>query len=343
VESQLFKEVKVSEIRNETANAVTITLEPVDWKPSYKAGQFITLVFQTRHGEKRRSYSITGSSELGEPLEITVKKIDNGEFSRPLNYHTKPGEVFLTTGIYGMFVLPEKKNGLHYFFLAAGSGITPCYPMIKVILFQSDSKVTLIYSNRSQEEAIFYRQLGQLKEQFAERFSIRFLFSSSMQVTTRRLSKWLLSLILDEELKNAANSLFYLCGPFEFMQMCTITLLNRVGREQIRKEDFSTHPRLVAPQPPDPGKYNVEVALLGKRYNFSVQFPYPITKAAKWEGISLPYSCEAGRCGSCIATVTKGKFWMAYNEVLTDQEIENGRVLACQAYPQHGDGAVTFD
>ncbi|MBS1562920.1 MAG: 2Fe-2S iron-sulfur cluster binding domain-containing protein, partial [Bacteroidetes bacterium] len=54
-------------------------------------------------------------------------------------------------------------------------------------------------------------------------------------------------------------------------------------------------------------------------------------------GIALPYSCEAGRCGSCAATCTKGKVWMSYNEVLLDEELAKGRILTCTGYPVGGD------
>ena len=67
-----------------------------------------------------------------------------------------------------------------------------------------------------------------------------------------------------------------------------------------------------------------------------------IAKAAKAAKINIPYSCEAGRCGSCVATCIKGKIWMAYNEVLTDDEVANGRVLVCQSYPVGGDVVIEF-
>jgi len=57
----------------------------------------------------------------------------------------------------------------------------------------------------------------------------------------------------------------------------------------------------------------------------------------------LPYSCEAGRCGSCTATCIDGKVWMSYNEVLMDDEISKGRVLTCTGYPIGGDVVLKFE
>jgi ring-1,2-phenylacetyl-CoA epoxidase subunit PaaE len=108
-EDSLIKRLKLVRVIEETEHARTFILEPLDgWEPHYRAGQFITLVFHTPHGEKRRSYSFTSSPELNEPMSIMVKKVENGEFSRPLVYSAKPGDIFYSSGIAGVFTLPEE-------------------------------------------------------------------------------------------------------------------------------------------------------------------------------------------------------------------------------------------
>ena len=57
-----IKRIKITDIITETANAKTFVLEFLDdWQPVYKPGQFITLVFYTKHGEKRRSVLLSPS------------------------------------------------------------------------------------------------------------------------------------------------------------------------------------------------------------------------------------------------------------------------------------------
>jgi ring-1,2-phenylacetyl-CoA epoxidase subunit PaaE len=75
-------------------------------------------------------------------------------------------------------------------------------------------------------------------------------------------------------------------------------------------------------------------------FEVMVKYPESLLATAKKAGIVLPYSCEAGRCGSCVASCTKGEMWMAYNEVLTDTEVQKGRILTCQSFPINGDAAV---
>lgn len=341
----LIKRLKILDVTVETDNARTFLLEPLDgWQPKYKAGQFLTIVFYTPHGEKRRSFSMTSSFELGEPLRITVKKIDNGEFSRPLVYNAKPGDMLYTSGISGLFVLPENPGNNNFCFLAAGSGITPCFALIKTLLFKADSKIILFYSNKNKEETIFHEQLLVLQKKFPERLTIRFMFSNHPDLKYKRMSKWLLEQLLNEYLITGMDkTLFYLCGPFDYMQMSEIVLMNKIPRQQIIKENFTSFPRLILPEPPDKRMHRVTIHINNKTHVLNVQFPKSILKTAKEHQIELPYSCEAGRCASCIATCTRGKIWMAYNEVLVDKEIEKGRVLTCQGFPVDGDAEINFD
>ncbi|HVD97260.1 MAG TPA: iron-sulfur cluster-binding domain-containing protein [Cytophagaceae bacterium] len=335
-------QLKIVSIRTETDHAKTFVLEPVDdWKPFYKPGQFLTLVFFTKFGEKRRSYSMSSSPALDEPLSITVKKVDNGEFSRWLLYEAKEGMILHTSGISGFFTLPEDLEETdQLFFLAAGSGITPCYSIIKTLLATTNKQVVLIYSNHHENDTIFFNELQELQYTHQSTFQLHFVQSQH----GRRLSKWLLNILLKEYLRTEkTNTLFYLCGPFEYMQMIQISLLiEGIENDKIRKEIFTPLPPLNIPHPSDTTPHTVFIHLNGHHYKLTVQYPKTILATAKEKNISIPYSCEAGICGTCAATCLKGKVWMLYNGVLMDKEIEEGRVLTCQGFPIGGDVELTF-
>lgn len=339
-----YHQLQIAAIITETSEAKTFILKPLhQWQPVYAAGQFLTLLFQTKHGEKRRSYSISSSPALDEPLSITVKRMENGEFSRVLLAHAKTGDVLNATDVSGLFVLPQSlQETRQFFFMAAGSGITPCFAMIKTLLYTTGKKVVLIYSNKNRQQTIFFQQLNLLQQQFSNRFQIHFLFSTAIDIYEGRLSNWLLQQLLIRYLQvPKSNALFYLCGPFEYMQMISITLLSEGNAQQnIRKENFNALPHLVKPAPPDKAAHIVTVHFQNQLHQLSVQYPQSILAVAKANKISIPYSCEAGRCGSCAATCTLGKIWMAYNEVLMDDEIASGRILCCQAYPIGGDATI---
>ncbi|BAV08253.1 ring-1,2-phenylacetyl-CoA epoxidase subunit PaaE [Filimonas lacunae] len=344
--NSIYKRVQVTRIIRETANASTFELTPLDgWQPGYQSGQFITLVF-THHGtEERRSYSFSSAPELHQPMRITIKRVVNGMYSRHLLDHTQEGDIFITSGISGYFRLPEKNAPVQQlFFLAAGSGITPVYALLQTALHTTSLPVTLVYSNRSEEETIFLAPLQQLQQQYPQRLSIEFLNSSHSSVYKSRLSNWLLLQLLKKLLQvPLAQCAFYLCGPFEYMRTISITLLTEgTPAANIKKEDFSPFKPVHKPQPPDITAHQVEIQVAEQVHSITVQYPQSILAAAKSRGIVLPYSCEAGRCGSCTATCTRGDIWMAYNEVLMDDEIAKGRVLTCQGYPINGDATIQF-
>lgn len=335
---------RIAHIIPETKDAKTFVLQPTgEGQLNYKPGQFVTLVFDTRFGEKRRSYSISSSPALNEPLSITVKKVENGEFSRLLIAYAKPGDILHSAGINGLFQLPDDAIRVEqFFFLAAGSGITPCFSIIKTLLATTNKQVVLIYSNRRESDTIFYKQLQSLLQQYPKQLKVHFLFSVYNDVYRSRLSNWLLQQLVKIYLSTEKEkALFYLCGPFDYMQMINITLLSEgVPSANIRKENFNALPRIVKPVPPDRDAHTVTIQIENKTHYLTVQYPVSILAAAKAAKIIIPYSCEAGRCGSCVATCIKGKIWMAYNEVLMDDEIAKGRILCCQGYAVNGDAEI---
>lgn len=345
MDNSLLHKIKVVDIIVETVSAKTFVLEPLNnWKPRYQPGQFITLIFNNTGTEKRRSFSLT-STPSANHLSITVKRVANGEYSRYMLDHVLKGDEFYTTGITGFFTLPESKseNVKQLFFLAAGSGIAPIYSLIKSSLQTwKDASIVLIYSNRDQNDVIFFNALNSLQKQYENSLKIEWLFSNNKNIHKARLSNYLLNILL-RKYNADQNDLFFMCGPFDYMLMIQITLLSYgVPIKNIFKEQFSTLPRIVKPVPPDTNKHNATIHIAGKTFEVEVQYPSTILAAAKSLNITLPYSCEAGRCGSCAATCIKGKVWMAYNEVLIDDEVLKGRVLTCQAYPIGGNVEIVF-
>lgn len=342
------KQIKIKQVITETRDAKTFVLETVDGTDiPYKAGQFLTFIFETRSGEQRRNYSISSSPVLKEPLSITIKRIPNGAFSREMVDNAREGDLLTTIGANGFFILPANMEQYQQFFLlAAGSGIAPVYSLLKTVLHRFPQiRVTLIYSNHSVKDAIFYSALCELQAKFPQQLEIEWLFSNAPDYTRARLGNWLLGELLKKyRTVPMARCLFYLCGPFNYMRVITITLLSSgVHLSQIRKEEFvlmEPHFELV---PPDTAARKITVTVEHKTYKFNSTYPDTILRAAKKQGIELPYSCEVGRCGACAAVCTHGHVWMKINEVLTDDDTRTGRVLTCTGYPVGGDVELDFD
>lgn len=345
--STLLTELLITGIRDETRDTRSFILAVADGgEIHYKAGQFLTFVFPHKVNENRRSYSISSTPSLGEPLTITVKRLDNGEFSRYLFDTCKVGSPLFTIGPAGFFVLPPAPalTGLFVFY-AAGSGITPILPLIKTLLTDHpDARVLLVYSNHTREQTIFRDEIQHLEIAHPHRLRVEWLFSDARNLLRARLTKYLVEeQVNDPALMDKRRAMFYMCGPHDYMQMISITLLREgVTADQIRKEIFDTRKPVVRELPPDTDAHQVKVTYQDTTVVLDVQHPETILAVARRNGVVLPYSCEAGKCGTCAATCISGAVWMSYNEVLLDRELAQGRVLTCTGYPVGGDVELVF-
>lgn len=346
--NDLRKSIRIKEIIQETKNCKTFILESLNGENLiYKAGQFLTFIFDEAKGQQRRNYSLSSSPELNEPLSITIKRIANGIFSRKMVDSAKQGDQLTTIGANGFFTLPENINYYQQLFLfAAGSGITPIYSILKTALHQYPYlKVVLIYSNKSEEDSIFYKTLHQLMKQYPQQLKIEWLFSNAFDHTKARLGNWLLNELLKRYVDAPlSNCLFYCCGPHSYMRMISITLLIAgVSKANIRKEEFVIIPPAIQIQPPDLEAREITISINKNQYQFDSAYPNTILQSAMQAGIELPYSCETGRCGACAAICRKGNVWMKHNEVLTDEDIQQQKILTCTGYPVYGNVELDFD
>jgi ring-1,2-phenylacetyl-CoA epoxidase subunit PaaE len=333
--------LRISVISEEVPGFKTLVFEE-GHNISYKAGQYLTLVQHGPNADLRRSYSITSSPVLNEPLSIGVKRIENGTFSRLLTDHVQPGDSLLAIGSGGLFVLPE--NTAPYkqlFFFAAGSGITPVYSLLKTALHAHPHlSVVLVYSNHSPATAVFLKALQALQQQFVDRFHLELLFSNAFDLLRARLHRNLIFELLDHFAFGQQDAIrFYICGPEAYMRLCRYTLQERgLNPNNIKQENFLIH---TAPKthaaPEDKAPHNVRIRTRDQSYNVMVRYPDSILKAARNQGVLLPYSCEVGRCGNCVATCINGTVWHSYNEVLSDADLQNGLVLTCVGHPAGGD------
>lgn len=341
--------VRITAIQTETSDVKTFFLQPVNGEfLDYKAGQFITFLFTINGGEVRRSYSFSSSPLWDQSLSITIKRHSNGIISRWIFDYWQPGMELRALPPAGMFTITlQDKMARDIFLIAAGSGITPVYSLLKdILLSEPGSFITLIYSNHTHSQTIFYEELLLLQEKFPHQLTIEFLFSDHQQILQARLSSTSLKLLLDRHLHyNKADAFIFTCGPFDFMQMVQIvTLTNGFKGRNIRREIFSL-PDTTAAQSTyiDNTDHAITLIKAGVTYQLFVPHQQSILTAALDNGIELPYSCRAGRCSSCRAKLLQGKVQMHYNEVLTDEDEAAGFILTCTGHPLSDDVVIEVE
>lgn len=340
VMDELYIHLRIREIIPETADAFTYRLETIGGQPlEYQAGQFITFLIYLHGTEYRRSYSFSSTPGIDPYPSVTIREKQNGEISRHILHHWKTGDQITALLPSGRFTLPGYATTPRDIFLfGAGSGITPLFSLLKDILHnEPTAHVKLIYSNTSESRTIFHRQLQELATQFSHQLHIIRLYSGDPDHIIRRLSNLSLEPLVKQQLSyRKEDAQFFLCGPPEYMRTILFTLtFMGFAEEQLHKENFvvNTAPQLARiGVPEDTSVKNVELHLRGGVHTLSIPGNHNILGEALAQGIAIPYSCKGGVCGSCTARCTKGKVWMALNNVLTDKEIEQGFVLTCTGY-----------
>lgn len=327
----------IIDIVKETSDTSTFIVRPDNGYPLiYRPGQFITLIFDKAGDEMRRSYSVSSTPGIDKDISFTVKRIHNGEISRLLSDHYKPGDKLYTIAPAGMFIYEDDDTAKDVFLLGAGSGITPVYSLLKHILyFQPAANVHLVYQNTTERSTIFRQALQKLQEDFPNRFNwIDYVSRPEKSTTSRKLTNDRLEALIPQLMRyKRENALFYICGPLSFMRMCQFTiLLMKFRKDQIRKEYFVIDP---APPPPlvaHPSEKNVIIHREGRQQDFKTLYPSTILQSALNRQIALPYSCKGGKCSACVARCIKGKVVMSMNDVLTEKDIQQGLILTCVGY-----------
>jgi len=329
---------RITNIVHETPDTKSFYLELVGGTGiDYKAGQFLTFIFSDGGREVRRSYSLGSTAGIDTTMFITVKRKVNGSISRQLFEQYKTGDMLTAIEPSGRFVVDEPVSE-RYVFIAAGSGVTPVFSIIKHLLyFHPQTKLLLINQCRDEGNIIYGAALKQLQQRFSERFEIKQLYSqpASHEYFSQRLNNMLFETLIQREVKRypVTSMQCYICGPIAFMRMAQFTLkLLHFTDEQIHKEQFVITAPPPAPLLSDTSSKQVTIHYKHHEYNIRAAYPTTILDAALQQGIQLPYSCKGGICSTCMATCTRGKALMNYNEVLTEKDIAEGKILTCTGY-----------
>ena len=353
-----FYKLTVQQVRRETDECVSILLEvPPELNETFlfRHGQYLTIRAFVDQQEIRRSYSICSSPLDGE-LRIAVKKVEGGTFSRYANERLRPGDVLEAMSPIGrFFTLLDEAHKKLYVAFAAGSGITPIISIIKTtLLTEPNSRLVLIYGNRSRKTIIFKEELEALKNRFMDRFSVLHILSREEMetpLTTGRIDKEKCGMIFSKIISLDRVDEFFICGP-EVMSAGVQEFLKEhgVAEKRIHFELFnsqgltkSSQQHFEIPAAAE-ATSKVSIKLDGTILEFDLEFDGKnILDAALDNGADLPFSCKSGVCCTCRAKLLQGEVDMDVNYGLEPEEVEQGFILTCQSHPRTENVFIDFD
>jgi 3-ketosteroid 9alpha-monooxygenase subunit B len=329
--------LRVSEVVAETADACSLVF---DLPPGhaghfdYRPGQFLTLrIPSDRCGSVARCYSLSSSPHVDGKLQVTVKRTVDGYGSNWICDNVAAGDVLEALPPAGIFTPRSLDADLLLF--AGGSGITPVMSIVKSALARGHGRVALVYANRDEQSVIFAGELRRLAAEHPDRLVLVHWLESVQGLPTVPQLRALAAPLAGGET--------FICGPKPFLAAVRKALAElEVPKDRIHIERFASlggnpFEQPAAIQPDEDagggGPAAVEVELDGERHRFPWPAQTKLLDLLLDNGLAAPFSCREGACSACACRLVSGEVKMLNNEVLEQEDLDEGIILACQSLP----------
>jgi ferredoxin-NADP reductase len=337
-------EVRCVAVIDETHDVKTFRFAPVNSVLfCYKAGQAATIEVPTESGIVRRSYTISSSPSRPSVIEFTVKLVERGVCSNWLHNHLRPGMVLTIHGPHGRFNYYDLPS-MAPVMISAGSGITPMLAMTRWLTDTSTpAQIDFLHYAKSDSDLIARDELEHMCTRFPN-LKLTWVctdldIGDNWSGERERLSLESLERLVPDFLDRD----FYLCGPPGFMEFAR-KVLGTAGCDERRVHNESFGVRVhqagaesVAPQSPStadesiPSQYTLRLVSSDKSSTCAAdQF---VLDALEASGVTVPYSCRAGVCGTCKVLKQKGTVAIVESEGLSPEDQEQGYILSCCTRP----------
>jgi len=223
----------VGSVTDKTPRVRTLALQVPDW-PGHRAGQHVDVRLTADDGyQAERAYSI--ASAPGEPLAITVERLDDGEVSPYLTEEVQPGDFLEVRGPIGGYFVWEPAFGGPLMLLAGGSGVVPLRAILRYRrLIGSSVPARLLYSSRSFQDVIYQAELD------SDGAEVIYALTRSQPPGwtgyARRVDQQLLA---EVAWPAAQQPLAYVCGPTSFVEAVASGLVGLgYPAERVKTERF---------------------------------------------------------------------------------------------------------
>jgi ferredoxin-NADP reductase len=214
----------VSQLVDETATVRTIDLQVPDWA-GHQAGQHLDIRLTADDGYRaERSYSI--ASAPGEPVAITVERLDDGEVSPYLTEDVRQGDQLELRGpIGGYFIWDPARDTGPLLLVAGGSGVVPLRAILR---YRERTGATttarLLYSARSLPDVIYHDEL----DRYHHDPGVEVIYTLTRQQPpgwTGRTGRVNAAMLTDIAWPASQDPLAFVCGPTSFVEAVASALV----------------------------------------------------------------------------------------------------------------------
>lgn len=350
-----FHSLKVVDIVRETADAVSVAFEvPENLKQDYKykQGQYLTLKFNIKGEDLRRSYSICSSPVDENELRVAIKKVKDGKVSSYINDSLKVGDVIeVMTPMGNFFTEMSPNNKKTYVLFGGGSGITPMMSILKTVLkSEPNSRVILFYGNNDEASIIFKKQIEQLAIANSDRLNVIHILNTAPAGHPENLKGMMTKEKNIELVKNyvdiSTDNEYFICGPGPMMENVVNALKElKIPEAKVHIEYFTAPVNSddIKPSANTAVGASATIIIDGDEHPVTLEDNETILEAAIRIGLDAPYACQGGSCCTCRALLEEGKVEMAVNYALSASEVKQGFILTCQSRPTTDKVVVNYD
>jgi ferredoxin-NADP reductase len=211
----------VTSVTRETGSVATIALDPPDWA-GHRAGQHLDVRLTDEDGySAERSYSIASSP--GEPVAITVERLEGGEVSPYLTEELRAGDELELRGPIGGYFVWEPADGGPLMLLAGGSGVVPLRSILRHrSRTGSGVPARLLYSARTLPDVIYRDELDQPQDGAQVIYTLTRDQPPGWTGHAGRIDQ---ALLAEVAWAAGANPLAFICGPTSFVETAAAGLV----------------------------------------------------------------------------------------------------------------------
>ncbi len=332
-------ELKVVAIFRETSSVRTFRLAMPDGGAipfAFKAGQFLSLSLPIDGQRVTRSYTIASSPTRDAYIELTIKREDRGRVSGFLHQMLMTGHTVSVSAPAGKFTFtPSAEGGV--LLLAGGVGITPCMSILRDLTDRGWSgKIDLLFVVRTADDVIFAEELKYLAARHPN-LHVHVSITRDAPADWKGLRGRLTIESIRQVVPDFAERPAFICGP-DAMATHARELLSSAGvrSERIIVESFTPAAAVARDASALPADEMNDAAIAVVTFERSNQIAQltakkTVLEAGESVGVAIDYQCRAGICGTCRCQLLDGEVTMENRDALSDAEIDEGYILACQA------------